>query len=114
MENGQPVFYRTFPEPDVEMNAVDDDNVRITLTVEDNGNAMGQVYFKRLFMELTIDYRIYRETHYLNYRICVPEDVCLRTSGHLGDCVQNQGSTEPGVDERESKSFSLSAIALAI
>lgn len=101
MDNGQPVFHRTFPGPEVEINSVDDDKVRISLEVQPNGNAMGRVYFKGLFMDLTMRYNQYRNSYYMNYDIFLPDDVCRRSTGHLGSCADNQVSVEPGVEERK-------------
>ncbi len=105
VDNDDPVFHRTFPVPEEQpMNSVDDDNVMITLEVQPNGNAVGRVRFKRLFMDLTMNYIRRSNTHYMNFHICVPDDVCRRSTGHLGSCVENQGSVKPGEHERKKKS----------
>ena len=91
------MFHRTFPGPVVEMNSVNNDDVEISV----DANNVGRVHFKKLFMDLSMRYHGSESVHWINYDICVPEDICRRSTGQLGSCIENQGTIEPGVGDRK-------------
>ena len=83
----RPVFYRTYPGPAFPISSIDDNDVKISL----NGN-VGQVHFKKMCIDLTMTYFT---RDYIDYKICVPKNICTRSTGHLGSCTENQGTIRP-------------------
>ena len=83
MPNNQPVLVQTIPAPVTQVGAVNNQNVKITLT-----SHTFTAIIKSLNIRIEARRYFYRII-FVNYNVFVPRRACERSYGHLGNCDGN-------------------------
>lgn len=100
MNGDQPQIYKTLPVLEELTNMTYDDN-HVEITITRNSNPVSiTAFMKDSFIRITMDWYS-RHSGFLNFKICVPRQLCHAATGHLGSCDGNAVNDIPSLDPNQ-------------